>query len=453
MRNSSTWLRLAALAATTAACNSVTGVNDVDLVDKCRGSLCGLCPAGQRWSKAQEMCIQDCGAEMRECGDGCCPSIQLCIAPELAQCGCEAGSTLCGSTCCQGAAPHCITTDKAVQRCSACDTFEHECAGACCKSPAICVEGVCTSAWLQTVSKQSCAGGQPCGPEAFDCCDSPSVVADGEETFLMGRSDTGADQCPATLKCYDDEQPEHERTLSPYSLDRFEVTVERFRKFVDRWDYTPPPDGAGAHPKIAGSGWQSAWNDRLPKTRDELVGPKGLECHTCGTWTAEPGAKELLPVNCVSWYMAFAFCVWDGGRLPTEAEWEYAAANGSKNNLYPWGEDPASDDYAVYNCDYHAPGGQSDCYCNDVAPVGQKPNGANQWGHRDLAGNMFEWVLDSYDTYPATAQRNYANVSAGTARVLRGGAFLEIASIERAAYRLSDVASTRDFQVGLRCAR
>jgi formylglycine-generating enzyme required for sulfatase activity len=246
-------------------------------------------------------------------------------------------------------------------------------------------------------------------------------------------------------------------TISTFLLDKFEVTVGRFRKFQAA--YTGHPEnGAGAHPLVVGSGWRSPEWDGLVAA-DASVLATAVQCNASyQTWKTS-GANDRLPIDCVNWYEAFAFCAWDGGRLPTEAEWEYAAAAGDEERRFPWGT-PAPDDtlgtaaYANYDCmgDGSAP---AKCAPADILAVGSKPLGIGKYGQLDLGGSIWEWTLDMYATsLPATCD-NCANLIPGAYlfRVMRGGSWLNTAAYLPATYRLNVAPDDHSRNVGIRCAR
>ena len=236
--------------------------------------------------------------------------------------------------------------------------------------------------------------------------------------------------------------------LEGYGLDQFEVTVGRFRKFVEAYAGPARPD-AGQHPFVVASGWQSSWDALIAPDRDALR--SALGCHpTQASWTEEAGSDEARPMNCVSWFEAFAFCAWDGGRLPTEAEWEYAAAGGDSPRDFPWGDDAPTHDLALYACD----GARLDeCTATDLLPVGSKPAGAGRFRHDDLAGSLAEWVLDWHAPY-ADPCSNCAKVDDGSERVTRGGSFLSERETDvRARERAPETPTERFPSVGFRCAR
>jgi formylglycine-generating enzyme required for sulfatase activity len=293
----------------------------------------------------------------------------------------------------------------------------------------------------------SCTGMSGTACQGESCCS--SILVPGG-TFPMGRSESGTDAYSGGLAS---EQPEHNATVADFYLDEYEVTVGRFRKFVQQYDGTPPVAGAGAHPLIGGSGWQGGWNGNLPSSQAGLI--SSIKCSsTYQTWRDTTSGTEQLPMNCVSWYESFAFCAWDGGRLPTEAEWEYAAAGGSENRLYPWGSQAPSNSLAVYDCGYD---GSSGCAFTDIGSVGSLPAGASRWGHKDLAGNMWEWALDWYDgswyAGAGNACNNCAHITNASFRVFRGGHFGDYGSEVRAARRNYYYPTYRLNAIGFRCAR
>jgi sulfatase modifying factor 1 len=254
----------------------------------------------------------------------------------------------------------------------------------------------------------------------------------------------------------EDEKPERDTYVSEFRLDLFEVTVGRFRKFVEQYS-GPPPDGAGANPNLEGTGWNSAWDDYLPADRESLEA-QIVDSAYC-TWTPTPN-EETRPINCISWHLAFAFCIYDLGRLPTEAEWERAAAGGEEDRPYPWEpteySEPTSD-LAVYDC----PAGCAGLGPYDIGFVGSKPAGAGRYGHLDLAGSVSEWVLDWYrvDYYShadfCTDCVNLSKPASNARRVLRGGNYQSDTDLLRAAKRDMSIpeAVSGNSPHGVRCAR
>jgi formylglycine-generating enzyme len=294
---------------------------------------------------------------------------------------------------------------------------------------------------------QSCAGGSTCNGES--CCATITVPGG---TFPQGRSDvtTSSDYYPGGSP---DESPEHPSTVTIFALDKYEVTVGRFRTFVAAYvsnGCSAPASGAGANPMVPGTGWQSEWKTALPE-QSAFQDARHLHCDDRATWTDTTGteAQESRAINCVSWYEAFAFCIWDGGRLPTESEWEYAAAGGAENRLYPWGNAPPDCTYA--NASNNA------VYCDlitgSVAKVGSSTKGSGKWGHADLAGNVGEWTYDGFSTYPGSAVTNYTYGGNESNRTNRGASFFYGFEHVRAASRGTGMPEMHSSTLGVRCAR
>jgi formylglycine-generating enzyme required for sulfatase activity len=274
-----------------------------------------------------------------------------------------------------------------------------------------------------------------CGPSSESCC--KSLLVPGG-TFY--RSYDGVD---FTDKSYP-------ATVADFYLDKYEITVGRFRQFVKAGMGTqsnPPAVGAGAHPLIAGSGWDSTWNTNLHANAADMEA--AVKCDAGHqTWTDKAGSNESQPMNCLDWYTAFAFCAWDGGRLATEAEWNYAACGGSEQRYYPWSSPVTSttidDSYAVY-C-----GGS----CRAQMVGSRSPKGDGKWGHSDLAGNVEEWTLDWYSSSYSTPCDNCSELTSASDRVVRGGSFYYGAEFLLSDYRynFSDP-KIPSRTIGARCAR
>ena len=177
------------------------------------------------------------------------------------------------------------------------------------------------------------------------------------------------------------------------------------------------------------------------------------------TWTPSVGSHENLPIDCVNWYEAYAFCIWDGGFLPSQAEEEYASAGGAEQLEYPWGSTAPGlkSEYAIYGCLYPTGLlGEEACYCDvgHVAPVGTAPLGAGRWGQLDLTGEVLTWTLDATTPGNQFAEPcvNCASViSASDERVAEGGSFSVPLALP--AKVLVGTSSPRTLDLGLRCAR
>ena len=150
--------------------------------------------------------------------------------------------------------------------------------------------------------------------------------------------------------------------------------------------------------------------------------------------------KEDHPIVNVSWNDATAYCEWAGGRLPTEAEWEWAARGGKSGLVYPWGNE-----ISQQNAKYDSEDG--------TVPVGSYP--ANGFGLYDMAGNVWEWCSDWYDEnyYSQSPDRDPQGPSSGERRVLRGGAWNYNPRDLRASDRDRSLPDDRFNVTGFRCVR
>ena len=254
--------------------------------------------------------------------------------------------------------------------------------------------------------------------------------------------------------------------ISSFRLDKYLVTVGRFRAFVAaRNGGWMPAEGAGKHVHLnAGRGlrdgglgrFEGGWNSddavRLPVTAEGWS--THLACDpTFATWTDEAGPHESLPVNCVDWYDAYAFCIWDGGFLPSEAEWAYAAAGGEELRQYPWGASNHGWDsrYVIANCNF--PPGASGCTgAIDIAPVGTAALGAGRWGQVDLAGELAEWTLDWFAPF-VNPCIDCVYLTDYSYRLIRGGSFGTDTEETLAFARDGDVPGSQNAFYGFRCAR
>jgi formylglycine-generating enzyme required for sulfatase activity len=153
--------------------------------------------------------------------------------------------------------------------------------------------------------------------------------------------------------------------------------------------------------------------------------------------------RQKHPMNCLPWDYAVKYCAWLDKRLPTEAEWEYAA-RGTVSRTFPWGEQVPTASRAVVE----------DLVLNGrTAPVCSKPAGNTPEGVCDLAGNVWEWVSDWYGTYSSVAQTDPRGPEQGTERIYRGGSFSEPGSVRASLRDKVDPGLLGNLMFGFRCAR
>jgi len=315
----------------------------------------------------------------------------------------------------------------------------------------------CSSGQASSLAAASCqvstAGTTRCGASGESCCTSPAVPGG---TYFRSYSNDGSGATGLADPA----------TISGFRLDRYLITVGRFRQFVAAsmagW---VPAAGSGKHrhlnagqglASVPGPGYEPGWDDKddiqLATTVAEWSAK--LNCEpTYQTWTDTPGTNETLPMSCIDWYDAYAFCIWDGGFLPSEAELEYAAAGGAEQREYPWGNtEPGTGIlYTISGCNYPASAGGKCTGVANVAPVGTAILGAGRWGQLDLAGTLSEWTLDWLAPYETCTDCVF--LTDFSYRVVRGGSFGTDTQNLLPPARDGDTPPSRNAFYGARCAR
>ena len=225
---------------------------------------------------------------------------------------------------------------------------------------------------------------------------------------------------------FDPEVPQHQVSLQSYYIDAHEVTNEEFKRFTDA---NPEWRKSNLQPGLQNGQYLQDWRDN-----------------------DYPEGKARFPVVYVTWHAAEAFCEWRGKRLPTEAEWEFAARGGLKDAEFPWGDELPGSGRANYSAEGHGQAIQVESYP------------PNSHGLFDMAGNVWEYCLDEwqpdfYQHSPSTAplagkwpanRQELLNVSGR--RVIRGGSWSGAPVNLRVTYRDSHPADGAGNHVGFRCA-
>ncbi len=318
-----------------------------------------------------------------------------------------------------------------------------------------------------------------------------SPVASGRDSTVAGmvlipggEFDMGGDNDQAAP----DEYPKHKVRISPFYLDVTEVTNAQFRKFVEATGYVTT-----AEKKPDWDELKKTLPPGTPKPPDSLLVAASLvfrqsnrpvDLNDYSQWWSwvkgadwkhpeGPGSsiegKDNYPVVQVSWYDAQAYCKWAGKRLPTEAEWEFAARGGLVNNIYPWGNEHINEGTPKANSwegKFSYLNTRKDGFLK-LAPVRSfRPNG---YGLYDMAGNVWEWCSDLYNSNyykqlegklivnPQGPEESYDSQEPYTLkRSLRGGSFLcndGYCSGYRAARRMKSSPDTGLEHTGFRCVK
>lgn len=232
-------------------------------------------------------------------------------------------------------------------------------------------------------------------------------------SFVMGSGETP------------DESPSRTVTLSPFAIDLTEISIQEFERFVAQ-------------------GWNT----------DSHWSPEGLTWRTenptgAGTDYRIASRSENHPVVAVTWYEADAFCRWRGGRLPTEAEWEYAACRGQQDGRFAWGDDE------MVEAPWYSAGkyGHLQKVLTEVvddAPDTQRTKD----GLYHTTGNVWEWTADWYHAqyYTQNETTNPKGPDTGTWKTLRGGSFMNLPSYCTCTHREPARPTRVAFTTGFRCA-
>lgn len=279
------------------------------------------------------------------------------------------------------------------------------------------------NAWLAAITAIALVSGK---------CQPPGMVLIKGGVFQMGSKNGMPDEAPV-----------HTVAVAPFWIDVYEVSVADFAKFVEATGYKTDAEKFG---------WSGVF-DRAAKQWSKSDGADWRHPHGPGS-TAKPHE----PVTQISWSDAVAYARWGGKRLPTEAEWEFAARGGLAGREYAWGDELRPGGKPVANWwqgKFPMIDTGEDGFAG-VAPIGRFP--PNGFGLRDVAGNVWEWCADWYDAgyFFKSPRENPRGPVVGEERVMRGGSWMcaeNFCSNYRVAGRSHATPDSGLDNLGFRCAR
>ena len=239
-------------------------------------------------------------------------------------------------------------------------------------------------------------------------------------SFLMGDSSGHENRA-------DGERPQHVVTLEGFGIDATTVTNASFARFVEQTGYRTEAEEFG---------FSAVFHLNVAAPREDIMGPAegtpwwygvmGADWRHPAGRASDIGGLEDHPVVHVSWNDAMAYCAWAGRRLPTEAEWEYAARGGLPAAKYPWGDAEVDDGgwrANIWQGAFPHFNAADDGWITTSPVRSFQPNG---WGLWQTIGNVWEWCADWFDPsyYRRSPAMDPTGPSSGTARVMRGGSYL-----------------------------
>ncbi len=226
----------------------------------------------------------------------------------------------------------------------------------------------------------------------------PEMVSVAGGTFTMGCT------VEQDSNSYDNERPVHQVTVSSFRMSKYEITNAQYVAFLNAQyaenDDTVQSSSSSYYVKDS-AGHPLVYGGSSSSYQIEYVS---------GHWRVKSG-KEDFPIVNVTWYGADEYCRWAGGRLPTEAEWEFAARGGNQSMGYKYAGSNTLGNVAWYKSN------------SDSAAHAVGTKAANELGLYDMSGNVWEWCSDWYSSYTASAQQNPTGPAAGSNRVVRGGSW------------------------------